>query len=62
MFSTYYLPADAIDYIDRVDGFHASVTTQLLHQLSLLDRQISTSSQDDDDYEKWVYWAYLPMS
>ena len=62
MCSTDYLPADAIDYIDRADGFHVSVTTKLLHQLSFLDRQISTSSQDVDDYEKWGYWAYLPVS
>ena len=42
-----------------------ALTTRLLRQLSLKDRQTSItsiSSQDDEDIDKWGYFAILPVS
>ena len=48
--------------MDRALGFQVDITTRLLHNISLFDRQISTSSQDgDDDFDKWSFWAMLPV-
>ena len=48
--------------VDRGLGFKVDLTTKLLKNLSLLDRQVSTSSEDgDDDFEKWGLWASLPV-
>ncbi len=48
--------------MDRGLGFKVDLTTKLLKNLSLLDRQVSTSSEDgDDDFEKWGLWASLPV-
>lgn len=55
--------AASSNYKDRAEGFEVAITTRLLRQLSLLDRQTSVSSQDEDeDCEKWGYWALLPVS
>ena len=45
---------------DRALGFRVSLTTQLLRQLSLSDRQTSISS-DDEEFEKWGYFGMLPV-
>ena len=47
---------------DRAEGFKLSLTTKLLRQLSLTERQTSVSSLDDEDYDKWGYFSYLPVS
>ena len=47
---------------DRREGFQVSLTTKLIKQLSLTDRQTSVSSEDDhDDFEKWGYFGILPV-
>ena len=45
---------------DRRDGFHVSLTTKLIKQLSLTDRQASINAEDDDS-EKWGYFGILPV-
>ncbi len=46
---------------DRAFGFHVDLTTRLIRQLSLTDRQNSISDQDEDEFEKWGYFAILPV-
>ena len=45
---------------DRRNGFQVSLTTKLIKQLSLTDRQSSVSSEDDDG-DKWGYFGILPV-
>lgn len=47
---------------DRAEGFQLALTTHLLRQLSLTDRQLSITSQEDEDFDKWGYFALLPVS
>jgi len=47
---------------DRAEGFQLSLTTRLLRQLSLTHRQTSITEEEDEDYQKWGYFAFLPVS
>ncbi len=46
---------------DRAEGFQLALTSKLLRQLSLTDRQTSITDQDDEEFDKWGYFAYLPV-
>lgn len=47
---------------DRREGFQISLTTKLIKQLSLTDRQTSVGSEDEhDEFEKWGYFGILPV-
>ena len=48
---------------DRAAGFAVDITSRLLRNLTLYDRQVSSSSQDgdDEDFDKWGFWALLPV-
>ena len=47
---------------DRAKGFQLALTTRLLRQMSLAERQTSVTSQDDKDFDKWGAFALLPVS
>ena len=55
------LSPESQKYKDRAAGFQVALTTRLLRQLSLSDRQVSIGS-DDDEYDKWGYFGMLPVS
>ena len=53
---------DSMMQPDRALGFKIDITTRLLHDTSLSDRQASILSQDGgDEFDKWSVWAMLPV-
>ena len=57
---SYHIHSAKMANRDRSEGFQVSLTTRLIKQLSLTDRQSSVSS-DDEDYDRWGYFGMLPV-
>ncbi|XP_065897557.1 F-box/LRR-repeat protein 4-like [Dysidea avara] len=66
----YYTELDAVELIGRApsiltkiknrgEGFLSTLTTKLLRQLSLTDRQTSIE-EDSEEFDKWSYFSWLP--
>lgn len=46
---------------NRGEGFISALTSKLLRQLSLTDRQTSIE-EDSEEFDKWSYFCWLPVS